>query len=159
MKSFTTAVKAEVQSSERQDKIDALVAERQNKISALVEEGQTREAAEAKIREEAEREVDNGKPVEFELDGRKMRAYPPTDGQLIFLMASHGRGQTNNGRFSSSVNVILECLDEDDKDHLESRLLSRKEKVDPDVLESIFEHLTEEWFGSDHPTPPSSGSV
>lgn len=157
MKSFTTAVKAE--NTEREEKINALFAERLDQIVALVDGGMAEEVAEEKIRQEATREVDDGKPVEFELDGRTMKAYPPTDGQLIFLMASHGRGQTNNGRFSSSVNVILECLDEDDKDHMESRLLSRKNRIDPDVLEEIFEHLTEEWFGSDHPTPPSSGSV
>lgn len=160
MKSFSSAVKAEEKATEREASIEALVAERQDRIESLVEDkGFSREDAEAKVRKEAEDEVDHGKPVEFEVDGRVLRAYYPNNAQLILLMAASGRGQTKTGRFAASINMILECLDEDDRDYLESRMASRKDKIDEDLLEEIFEHLTEEWFGTDHPTPPSSGSV
>jgi hypothetical protein len=159
VKSFTTAAKSEQKAAERQEKIDTLVAERQDKIEALIAEGASREDAEAKIRKDAEKEVDFGKPIEFDVDGRTLRAYKPTNTQLIFLMASHGRGQTNTNRFASSVNMILECLEKEDRDYLDSLLLSREDGIDEELLEEIFEYLTEKWFGTDHPTPPSSGSV
>ncbi len=135
MKEFKTAVEDIIAEDEREEKILALVAE-------------------GKTREVAEKEVDEGVPVEFKLDDRVMKAYPPTDGQLAFMLASLGRGQTKDQRFAAILNIMFESLDEDDKDHLESRLLTRdpKKKVSMKQIEGIFEHLTSEWFA--RPTQP-----
>lgn len=110
--------------------------------------------------EEVERDINEEEDViEFTLDGRKMRAYPPDEGQLTFLMASLGRGQTDQSRVASVTNIMLSCFDEDDKDYLEGRLLTRrkKDKLPLKKLEEIFEYLIGEWF--DHPTQPSSDSA
>lgn len=129
MKEFKTAVEDVV----RED-------EREAKIAALIEQGKSREEAEAATAEDGE------SFVEFMLDGRVMRAYQPTDGQLAFMLAALGRGQTNDGRFAAIINIMLECLRDEDKDYLEQRLLSRKNRLPIKQVEAIFEHLTEEWF-------------
>lgn len=99
-------------------------------------------------REDAEAEVYEDPYTDFDLDGRTMRAYQPTSGQLAFMLASLGRGQTSDQRFAAILNIMFECLREDDKDHLESRMLSRdrRKRLDLPVLERIFEGLTKEWF-------------
>lgn len=128
MKEFTSAIE-DIEEDEA----------REARILKRMEEGATREEA-----EKAEDPV----PVEFSIDGRKLHAYPPLDGQLAFMMASLGRGQTNDGRFAAIVNVMLETLRGDDKDWLESRLLSGdpKKAIPLKVIEGVFEYLTEEWF-------------
>lgn len=120
--------------------------EREAKIVALVEAGKTRE--------EAETEVDRGTPIEFSIDGRVMQAFPPNDGQLAFMLAALGRGQTSDQRFAAILNIMFESLRDDDKDYLESRLLSAdpKKRLPIKQIEGIFEYLTEEWF-----RPPVSG--
>lgn len=113
--------------------------------------------------EEVEAE-DNGTPVEeqfipFKVDGRELRAYPPTDGQLVFILAALGRGQSNDQRFAAIINIMLASLREEDRDYLEGRLLDRdpKNRLKPEKIEEIFEYLSEEWFA--RPTQPQSGSA
>lgn len=95
--------------------------------------------------------------VEFGLDGRTMRAYQPHEGQLAFMMASLGRGQTSDQRFAAVVNVMLSSLRDDDRDYMESRLLTRDKsrRLPISTIEGIFSHLTEEWFRS---TVPDDGA-
>lgn len=97
--------------------------------------------------------------VEFKVDGRAMRAYTPSPGQLIFMMAALGRGQSNESRFAAIINIMMESLREDDAAYLEGRLLTRdrSKRLPPEKLEEIFEFLTEEWFA--RPTQPSSDSA
>ncbi len=101
---------------------------------------------------------DDGTPVEeqfvaFKLDGREMHAYPPTDGQLAFMLAALGRGQTDDQRFAAIINIMLASLRDEDSDFLESRLLTRDpaKRLKIQQVEEIFEHLTEEWFRKDVP--------
>lgn len=103
--------------------------------------------------------ADEEKYVEFKLDGREMRAFTPTDGQLVFMLASMGRGQSSDQRFASIINVMLECLRDEDRDYMEGRLLTRDKtkRLDPEKINEIFEYLTEEWFA--RPTQPSSDSA
>lgn len=104
----------------------------------------------------------DGKPVEkyiaFKVDGRELRAYEPTDGQLTFMLAALGRGQTKDQRFASIINIMLETLRDDDRDYMESRLLTRdpKKRLPVSTIEKIFEHLTEEWFARPTQSPSDS---
>lgn len=107
---------------------------------------------------------DEGTPVEdqyveFKLDDRVMRAYQPTDGQLTFMMAALGRGQSNDQRFAAIINIMMSALREEDQDYFEGRLLTRdpKKRLAVKKIEEIFEYLTEEWFA--RPTQPSSDSA
>lgn len=112
------------------------------RVKALIAQGRTQE--------QAEEEADEVAPIEFKMDGRVMRAYPPTPGQLTFMLAALGRGQTKDSRFAAIVNIMMESLHEDDQDYLESRMLSRKrsEKLDLEQLEGAFEYLVGEWFAT-----------
>jgi len=125
--------------------------EREAKIKALVESGKTRE--------QAEDEVDDESYVEFKIDDRVMRAYQPTEGQLAFMLAALGRGQTQDSRFAAILNIMFESLRGDDKDYLENRLLSRdpKKRLPMKQIEAIFEYITSEWFA--RPTQSPSDSV
>ncbi len=140
MKEFVTAV----------DEVE-FEDERASQIAVLVAAGKTQAEAEA--------EVDDEPYVEFRIDGRVMRAYRPIEGQLIFMMAALGRGQTKEGRFSSILNIMFEAMREDDKDYLESRLLSRDpaKRIPMKQIEAIFEYLVEEWFA--RPTQSQSDSA
>lgn len=97
--------------------------------------------------------------TEFSVDGRTLRAYQPTEGQLTFMLAAMGRGQTTDQRFGAIINIMMEALRNDDKDYLESRLLARdpKQRLAVKTIENIFEYLMEEWFA--RPTQPSSDSA
>lgn len=149
MKEFTTAV--EEIAEDREAQIQEILDSAEKNIADLVAAGM--DEADAKIiagrdREGAERELDLGKPVGFKIDGRLMLAYPPTDGQLAFMLATLGRGQTSDGRFASIINVMLSCLRDSDKDYFESRLLEQdiKKRIGVKKIEEVFEYLTEEWF-------------
>ena len=97
--------------------------------------------------------------IEFELDGRTLRAYHPTDGQLAFLLAAIGRGQTSDQRFAGILNILFSSLRDEDADYIESRMLSRDPKLRLPVadIEQIFEYLVEEWFAT--PTQSASDSA
>ena len=97
--------------------------------------------------------------VRFKIDGRVLRAYFPTDGQLAFMMAALGRGQSNESRFAAIINIMMESLGSEDKDYFEGRLLTRdaSKRLKIREVEGIFEYLTSEWFA--RPTQPPSGSA
>lgn len=107
----------------------------------------------------AEGSEDDEDVIEFKLDGRVMRAYRPHAGQLTFLSAAMGRGQTNDARFASIINLMLSSLRDEDADYFESRLLTRKasDRLRMEQVEEIFEFLMSEWF--DRPTQSSSDSA
>lgn len=88
-----------------------------------------------------------------------MRAYRPIEGQVIFMLAALGKGQTKESRFASILNIMFESLREDDKDYLESRLITRdpKQRLGMKTIEGIFEHCVEGWFA--RPTQPPSDSA
>lgn len=95
--------------------------------------------------------------VEFKVDERVLRAYPPTPGQMTFMMAAMGRGQTDDQRFASIINIMFASLRASDRDWLEGRLLSRgKDSIPMATIEKIFEHLMEEWFGNPTQGPSDS---
>lgn len=97
--------------------------------------------------------------IVFKVDGRELHAHPPTDGQLAFMLAALGRGQSADQRFAAILNIMLSSLRDEDADYLESRLLDRNPKTRLPVtqIESIFEYLSEEWFA--RPTQPASDSA
>lgn len=110
------------------------------------------------VEDHIEAEEGEGSFVEFKLDDRVLRAYRPNEGQLTFIMAAMGRGQSQSDRYASIVNLMMESLRPDDADYFESRLLSRDPKrrlrIKEDI-EPIFAYLTEEWFRE----APEAGSA
>lgn len=100
-----------------------------------------------------------GTPIEYDLDDRVMKAYKPHEGQLTFMMAALGRGQTDDQRYAAIVNIMMAAHSGADKDHLESRLLENdpKKRLHLKQLEEIFEYLISGWFAD--PTQESSDSA
>lgn len=141
MKQFTTAIEESISEDEAKVKAE----EREAAIVALMAKDKTLK------REYAEAEVDGESYVEFEIDGRVLRSYKPHDGQMIFMLASMGKGQQAAGRFAAIVNVMLESLRGDDNDYLTGRLLTsrREDRLPPKKIEEIFAFLVEEWFRAD----------
>lgn len=103
-------------------------------------------------------ETEEEKFVPFKVDGKELHAYAPHEGQLLFMMANLGRGQNNESRLAAMVNIMLSSLRDEDRDYLESRLLERdrKKRLDPKVIEGVFEFLVEEWFGTPTKQPSDS---
>lgn len=100
------------------------------------------------------------KTPEGELINRRvLRAYQPHEGQLTFMLAATGRGQTKEQRFAAIINIMLSALRDDDQDYLEGRLLERdpKKRIKIEEIEEIFEYLVGEWFA--RPTQPPSDSA
>lgn len=106
-----------------------------------------KEADEAAAAEKTEDE----QYTEFKVDGRTLRAYRPTPGQLIFMMGALGRGQSEDSRLGSVINIMMETLRDSDADYLEGRLLERdpKKRIEPELVNDIFEALVKEWFRDD----------
>lgn len=109
--------------------------------------------------EDSVKDLESEDYVEFKLDGRVMRAYTPHSGQLTFMLAAMGRGQTDDKRFAAIINIMMESLRPEDQDYLEERLLTRdpRKRVPEAQIQEIFEYLTEEWFA--RPTQPASDSA
>lgn len=132
MKEFVTAVADIEAEDERAEKINALMTRAEDPLN----------------REDAEAEVDGDRFIEFKLDDRVMRAYWPTEGQLAFMLAALGKGQTKEQRFAAILNIMFEALRGDDRDYLEGRMLTRDKsrRVPMNQIEGIFEYLASEWF-------------
>jgi hypothetical protein len=143
MKEFVSAVEDIEAEDKREAEIKALMQPTPGKDGEPDEPGLSRE--------EAEQQVDNETYVEFKVDGRVMRAYQPHEGQLAFMLAALGRGQSQDQRFAAILNIMFESLREEDKDYLEGRLLTRdhKRRLSMKKVEGIFEYLMEEWFRPD----------
>lgn len=115
--------------------------------------------------EDIESDEDRGPAIEYELDERNeknknpMRAYRPHEGQLTFMLAALGRGQTDDQRYAAIVNIMMASHRGEDKDYLESRLLENdpRRRLRLKQLEEIFEYLISEWFAD--PTQEQSGSA
>ena len=96
--------------------------------------------------------------TEFTLDGRVMRSYHLTEGQLVFMMVGLGSARTSDDRFAAIVDLILETLRDDDRDYLTSRLITRdpKRRLPVKKVNEIFEYLSGEWFGRPTESPSDS---
>lgn len=103
-------------------------------------------------------EGDSEQFVEFSLDGRTLRSYTPHEGQLSFMLAALGRGQSSDSKFASIINLVMSTLRGEDADYLEGRLLERdpRKRLSLDMLESIFEYLVQEWFARPTQSPSDS---
>lgn len=112
------------------------------------------------IEENESEDGGRGEAIPFKVDGRELKAYKPNDGQLVFLMAALGRGQTKEQRFASIINIMMASLRGEDQDYLESRLLDPdpKNRLQVPLIEQIFEYLMGEWFATPTQEPSDSAA-
>ena len=89
-------------------------------------------------------------------DAKRVKVLSP--GQLVFMLAAMGHGQSAEQRFAGILNIVFASLRDEDRDYVEARLLSRdpKDRKFHETLEGVFEFLTEEWFATPTEQPSDS---
>lgn len=100
--------------------------------------------------------VDDAKSLEVKVDGRKIKVYQPSDGQLAMLLATIGRGSSEVDKIAGAINFFCAVLEDADSLWIETRLLDRRDPFGIDEVQRIMEALIEEWSG--RPTQPLSVS-
>lgn len=100
---------------------------------------------------------DQDQPMVFSIDGKELRAYKPTDGQLAMLMAAVGRHTSVHTKVAGVIDFFVAVMDEDSANYVTERLLSRTDPLGVDQVEEVMEWMVEEWTG--RPTQPLSVST
>lgn len=86
-----------------------------------------------------------GDDQEIEVDGRTVKFYAPTSGQLGVAMATAAGYGTNMDRGAASINFFFSLMDEEDQNHFKGRLFDRNDPFDIDEISEITTFLMEDW--------------
>ena len=84
-------------------------------------------------------------PIEFQVDGHPMRAYPPTEGQIAVVMASLTDYTSDADKMAAIINFFVGVLDDDSHVTLVRRLMDRNDPFGFVELNEIMEWLMSEW--------------
>jgi hypothetical protein len=96
--------------------------------------------------------------LKFEVDGEEFISYPPTEEQLVFMIAAQADGYTTqNEQVAATINFFTNLLDSDSHTRLVRRLLDRNDPFKFEQMMEILEYLIGEW--SENPTKSSTGST
>lgn len=96
--------------------------------------------------------------IEFEVDDDTFTAHPPTQEQVLFIVAAQADGRDMASRAAAIIDFLDAIIADDDERHLfRKRLMDPKDSLDFGKVEEIIEWLVEQWSG-DRPTKPSSDS-
>ena len=96
---------------------------------------------------DAEGGSEGDKTLPLKMDGRVLKFNPPTPGQLVLLTSSMGAGNTGARKMGTMLSIIVNALDEDDRDYIEGRLLAGgKDGLQPDAVKWMVEKVTAHWF-------------
>lgn len=110
----------------------------------------------AKAKTEEDTEVIQ--PIEFSLDGKVYRAYPPTESQIALVVAATTGGyKTNDEGIAAMINFAVALLSKDDHDEIVQKLMNREDPFELPDLMQIMEYIIEEASGN--PTKLSSDST
>jgi hypothetical protein len=96
----------------------------------------------------AVREVVEGEEaglIDFTVDGRKMIAHRPGDGQLAVLMAMTSRHSKDVEQIAGIINFFVDVLDDHDHHYIVDRLMDRKDPFGVEEVTAILEYMVEEW--------------
>lgn len=98
-------------------------------------------------------------PLPFQVDDDEFVANPPSQEQVLFLVAAQASTVDMATRAAAVIDFLAAILAEEDQfTRFRSRLLDPKDTLDFAKVEEIVEWLVEEWSG-ERPTKPSSGSA
>ncbi len=95
-------------------------------------------------------------PIEFTIDDTKVRAYPPSPGQLAMMFTAMGEYASEGRQVSGIIDFFFGLLDEDSHKDLGRRLMDRTDNFELEQLIEIMSWLMEEFAG--RPTRPPSDS-
>jgi hypothetical protein len=100
---------------------------------------------------------DQDEALVFSLDGRELRAYKPTDGQIAMTMASLGRHTSDGTKIAGIIDFFVTVMDDQSHQYVVDRLLSREDPLGLLQVEEVLSWMVEEWTG--RPTQPLSVST
>lgn len=107
------------------------------------------------VEETFDPEVDQG--AELTLDGRELRYFRPTDGQIAIYMASSSKHSTVNDKVAATINFFMGLFEEDDQSWLAGRLMDRDDAFGVTMVQTLLNSMLEDWSG--RPTKSSGGST
>jgi hypothetical protein len=108
----------------------------------------------------AAKEQTEGEPetLEFKVDGTVLVCYPPSEGQLVLIMAAmSGVYNTEGEQAAIIINFLISLLNEDGSRYVQRRLMDRKDEFGFENVMQILEYIVEEWTAN--PTKLLSGST
>lgn len=100
---------------------------------------------------------ENSKPITFTIDDDEFTAYPPTESQVAYMLASQARGRDVTDSIAGVIDFFDGILDDRAQEVFRRRLLDRDDPFDFAMVREIIEGLMEEWTA--RPTRPSRGST
>jgi hypothetical protein len=100
--------------------------------------------------------LENPVEIQFSLDDDVFTFFPPTAGQLAYLVAAQSDSRDASEQMAAIIDFVDGILDDDGREVLRRRLLDRNDPFDFDDIEKILEGLMEEW--TTRPTMPSIAS-
>lgn len=95
-------------------------------------------------------------PVTFTIDGREVTFRGATSAEVFTLMAAVSDTASLAESISTSINVLYELMEDDDRRWLRRRLFDREDPMSPENIAEYVMALVEEW--SARPTESPSGS-
>jgi len=115
---------------------------------------------ETAIKEVVEADEDGLLPgdVEFKVDGQRLVAHQPSDGQIIYLMANTAKNSSMQQQVAGAINFFTAVLDEKSKPYVIDRLLDYEDDFGIEQVQDIMEFLIEEWSGGRPTKSPSASS-
>lgn len=106
-------------------------------------------------------------PLEMS-DGRVIKIYQPTEGQIGVLMSALGKGSAEVLVIGGLVQFFCDLLEPEDRYYIETRLMNRKDELSKNgvtIVQGWVEELIEAWAGNPTksfsvftPSPESTGT-
>ena len=100
---------------------------------------------------------DDAEPVTFKIDDDQFTAYPPTEGQIAYMMASQADDRDLSDSIAGILDFFTGILDDQGAATFRRRFTDRDDTLTFEVVQDVLEALISEW--SDRPTKPSSAST
>lgn len=100
--------------------------------------------------------IEGAKPIEFELDGVPLVAYPPTPEAFLLYLNAMAENRDMTESAAGLIDFVHGLLDDDGMAHIEARLMDRKDPFGLEDLNKMLASFMEEWTA--RPTTPPSGS-
>lgn len=96
-------------------------------------------------------------PVTFKIDGREVTFRGATSSEVFMLMAAVSDTSSLGESIATSINVLYELMEDNDRRWLKRRLFDRSDPMNPEQIAEYIHGLVEEW--SARPTESPSDSL
>lgn len=97
-------------------------------------------------------------PVTVKIDDREVTFRGATSSELFMLMAAISDTGTLSESIATSINVLYQLMEEDDRRWLKRRLFDPTDPMGPDDIAEYIGYLIEEWSARPTESPGDSSS-